>query len=462
LNNKSDLSNKAENNALLRDGARGAGDFKSLPLENAYRTITAWLSVVRHENAPRLSMCIGGGTDFDLARHWAKAFGTKNLWHDRAITCTNAPHPRANIQDVQLVLAFGSGLGRGASDTQSKVAQWKANGARIVSINPVKSGLSAIADVWVSIRPGCDEELMLLVEQMARGAMPDADLFGHLGVAQGDAIALSHALNTYRGQTVILTGRGVSAHINGYHFAKSIQQLSRDYDCDIMAMSDQPSQPILTPLVDVRPAALLCLNSELAGQVPLNPKAAHQAWSNFEGHIVCFEDTPTRFHKYADMVITGPAEEHLLQLGARLGLNQFGDEDGNSLFENGYEDYAAPAVEATPIEFTLAAKNTVHSDEKFPLHAISIKAHDGANKAIVFMHPHAAGERDLKDKDQIIVKSASGTVKAFVVTMADMNVDTIWTWGGALFSQIMPTTGLRDQSSDQPAWFDLMVEVSKA
>ena len=409
-------------------------------------------------------MCVGGETDFYLARHWASNFGTKNLWHDRALTCTNAPQPsveKEQIENVQLVLAFGSGLGRGANDTQSKVASWKAAGAKIVSINPVKSGLSAIADVWVCIRPGCDETLLEMITQMARGAIPDADLFEDIGVSQGDAIALSHALNTYRGHIAILTGRGVSAHVNGYHFAKAINELADTYGCEILPMCDAPSQPILTPLVDVRPAALLCLNSELPAHVPLNPKAMHQAWSNFEGHIVCFEDTPTRFHKYADMVIQGPAEDALLQLGARLGIDEFGDEDGNSLFENGFADYQSPEMKNEKIEFTLAAKNMLPTSDEYPLHAISIKAHEGANKAIIYMHPQAGAERDLNDKDKVVVSSAAGNTNAFVVMMEDMDRNTIWARGGTLFSQIMPTTGLRDQSSDQPAWFDLMVEVSK-
>ena len=41
------------------------------------------------------------------------------------------------------------------------ISKFKREGGRFISINPVRTGYSAIADEWVPIRPGTDGALLL-------------------------------------------------------------------------------------------------------------------------------------------------------------------------------------------------------------------------------------------------------------------------------------------------------------
>ena len=42
-----------------------------------------------------------------------------------------------------------------------ELSKFKRNGGRFVSINPVRTGYSAIADEWIPIKPGTDGALLL-------------------------------------------------------------------------------------------------------------------------------------------------------------------------------------------------------------------------------------------------------------------------------------------------------------
>ncbi|MFX7198002.1 hypothetical protein ABTI40_19475, partial [Acinetobacter baumannii] len=44
----------------------------------------------------------------------------------------------------------------GSNPIKLGLARLKANGARFVSVNPVRTGYSAIADQWIGLRPGTD------------------------------------------------------------------------------------------------------------------------------------------------------------------------------------------------------------------------------------------------------------------------------------------------------------------
>lgn len=53
-------------------------------------------------------------------------------------------------------LLFGVAEDHGSNPIKKGLGQLKARGAKIVSINPIRTGYSAIADEWIGIRPGTD------------------------------------------------------------------------------------------------------------------------------------------------------------------------------------------------------------------------------------------------------------------------------------------------------------------
>ncbi len=59
-------------------------------------------------------------------------------------------------EHTQYFLLFGVAEDHASNPIKIGLGKLKARGAKIVSVNPVRTGYSAIADEWIGIRPGTD------------------------------------------------------------------------------------------------------------------------------------------------------------------------------------------------------------------------------------------------------------------------------------------------------------------
>ena len=445
--------------ALIRSGTRSGGEFIPIGMDEALRTATMWLSMLRHNSPDDLTLCVGKKADLQLAGDWVQKFGSKNLFTDRSLSAANAPQPRCKNQEISLVLAFGSGLGRGAKNTQNQLAMMRKNGAKIVSINPVKTGLSALADQWLAIRPGGDEAVL----QVLLGEKPcNYNQLANTDLSVLDMERLVREIEANKDKITIMAGRGVFSHSNGSHTSALLTAL----DADILPIGDHIKVPYnMTSLLSDDCQALLCMNSAL-------PWHSHprQALEDFEGRVICLSDQPDGFEACADLVFCGAAEDNLIALAARLGLDGFSDVQGNSPFANGYADYLSMAEKPSqqqawsenPVLALVKDRQGVEPDAHYPFHAITQKAHADANRSVVFMNSTKAKFLGLASKDIVWVKSKYGKVQAVLGLMDEMNENTLWSWGGSLFAGLLPQDNpLRDAATGQPGWFDLQVAVEK-
>jgi hypothetical protein len=455
--------------ALIRSGARGAGQYTAIGMEEALRTATMWLSMIRHDQPDELTICVGKHNDFVLAADWAQKFGTRNLFSDRLLSAANAPRPRHNNQRTTLVLAFGSGTGQGALATQQQLAKLRKDGAKIISVNPVKLGLSALADQWISITPGTDEALLHVLMQIMANQELDVALLAHSGISPSIANALADDLKAHRGSTTILAGRGVFAHRYGSFVSALFEQL----EADILPAADHFYLPDTIGGSWRNGQAILTVGAHLPWKAQRNDIMLKDFSARYEGHIIALSDQPESYQTCADLVFCGKAEENLVQLAARLGLEQFSDADGKSPYQNGYDDYVGQGV-AIPQTARPAAIRQQPADsrlkdgekvwglsEHFPFRAISQKPRSDSNRAIVFMNTRKARQLGLAAKDRVIISSEASQVPALLATMDDMDPRTLWSWGSSLFSKIADP-GADDAATGQPAWFDLCVRVEKA
>ncbi len=436
--------------ALIRSGSRSSDDFQPIGMEEALRTATMWLSPLVHQNPQSITLCVGRDADFQLASDWMKKIGSKNLFADRAISAANAPKPRATNKETSLVLAFGSGTGRGAADTQAKLARLRAAGAKIISFNPVKTGLSVLADQWLAINPGSDQAVL----KVLTGKAPcNFDHLASTGLSIMDMERLLRELEEHRSKITIIAGRGIYAHANGRQTSALIEKLG----ADILPAADHTNCPQpLTGLLGDQCEALLCMGSSL----PWHSQSAHDL-ENFEGRVIALSDNPDGFDTCADLVFCGLPEDNLLTLAARLGTKGFSDVEGNSPFES-FDDYRPMTKTLIAPKLPLQPAPEATTDADYPFHAITQKPHEGANRAVVFINTNKAKFLGLANKDIVQLKSPTGKTRAVLALMDNMNENTLWSWGGSLFASLMPDEKpLCDATTGQPAWFDLKVAVEK-
>ena len=154
---------------LLRTGERGTGEFKEIEWGVALGLATKWLRDIRHTDPRKLAFFTGRDQSQSLTGWWAAQFGTPNFAAHGGFCSVNMAAAglysiggafwefgEPDWDHAKYFMLFGVAEDHDSNPIKIGLAKLKARGVKFMSINPVKTGYSAIADEWVGIRPGTD------------------------------------------------------------------------------------------------------------------------------------------------------------------------------------------------------------------------------------------------------------------------------------------------------------------
>ncbi|KAB2917416.1 MAG: molybdopterin-dependent oxidoreductase [Hyphomicrobiaceae bacterium] len=154
---------------LLRVGPRGSGEFKEISWEEALDIATGWLARVRTTDPKRLAFFTGRDQSQSLTGWWAIQFGTPNYAaHGGFCSVSMAAaglytfggsfweFGEPDWDHTRYFMLFGVAEDHASNPIKIGLGKLKKNGAKIVAINPVRTGYGAVADEWVGIKPGTD------------------------------------------------------------------------------------------------------------------------------------------------------------------------------------------------------------------------------------------------------------------------------------------------------------------
>ena len=174
---------------LLRTGPRGSGEFREISWDEALETATKWLGEVRARDPRKVAFFTGRDQSQSLTGFWAQQFGTPNYAAHGGFCSVNMA--AAGIMTIggafwefgapdwdrtRLFVMFGVAEDHDSNPIKIGLSKLKQRGARFVSVNPVRTGYSAIADSWVGIRPGTDALLVLsVVHELMKARKIDLD-----------------------------------------------------------------------------------------------------------------------------------------------------------------------------------------------------------------------------------------------------------------------------------------------
>ncbi len=174
---------------LLRVGDRGAGEFREIDWEEALRTATMWLSEVRNNDPRKLAFFTGRDQSQALTGWWAAQFGTPNYAAHGGFCSVNMA--AAGLYTIggsfwefgepdwprtKYFLLFGVAEDHASNPIKIGLGKLKERGVKIVSVNPVKTGYSAIADEWIGLRPGTDGLFIAsLIHELLKADAVDLD-----------------------------------------------------------------------------------------------------------------------------------------------------------------------------------------------------------------------------------------------------------------------------------------------
>lgn len=179
---------------LLRVGERGEGKFKEISWEEALSTAVSWLAPVRAKDPRKLAFFTGRDQSQSMTGLWASSFGTPNWAAHGGFCSVNMAAAgqytmggsfwefgEPDWEQARYMLLFGVAEDHDSNPLKLGLSRLKARGAKLVSINPVQTGYSAIADEWIGIRPGTDGLLVLaIVHELLKARKVDLDYLGRL------------------------------------------------------------------------------------------------------------------------------------------------------------------------------------------------------------------------------------------------------------------------------------------
>ena len=174
---------------LKRVGERGSGTFEEIEWEEALNLAASWLGDVRSSDPRKLAFFTGRDQSQALTGFWASQFGTCNYAAHGGFCSVNMAAAglytiggsfwefgEPDWERSRYLMIFGVAEDHDSNPIKTGLAELKKNGAKIVSVNPVRTGYSAIADEWIGIRPGTDGLfVMALIHELLRAGKVDAD-----------------------------------------------------------------------------------------------------------------------------------------------------------------------------------------------------------------------------------------------------------------------------------------------
>jgi anaerobic selenocysteine-containing dehydrogenase len=169
---------------LLRKAGseRGASEFEAISWERAYDILTTRLAHIRATDPKKFALFTGRDQMQALTGLFARQFGTPNYAAHGGFCSVNMAAGMIysvggsfwefggpDLERAKVFVMIGTAEDHHSNPMKIALSKFKREGGRFISINPVRTGYSAIADEWIPIKPGTDGALLMaLLHELIR------------------------------------------------------------------------------------------------------------------------------------------------------------------------------------------------------------------------------------------------------------------------------------------------------
>jgi len=230
---------------LKRVGERGSGEFEEISWDEALEIASSRLAKVRADDPSKLAFFTGRDQSQSFTSFWAQGFGTPNYAAHGGFCSVNMAAAgiytmggafwefgQPDWDHTKMFMLFGVAEDHDSNPIKMGLGKLKKRGAKVVGVNPIRTGYNAIADEWVGITPGTDGLFItaLIHELMKAGKIdlhylaqytnapvlldsnPDSNSYG-LFLRDQDGKPLVIDRNT--GQQAAFDKKGIKPDLNG-------------------------------------------------------------------------------------------------------------------------------------------------------------------------------------------------------------------------------------------------------
>ena len=161
---------------------RGASEFEAISWEKAYEILTERLQKIRSTDPKKFALFTGRDQMQALTGLFARQFGTPNYAAHGGFCSVNMAAGMIytvggsfwefggpDLDRSKVFVMLGTAEDHHSNPMKIALSKFKRSGGRFISINPIRTGYSAIADEWIPIKPGTDGALLMaLLHELIR------------------------------------------------------------------------------------------------------------------------------------------------------------------------------------------------------------------------------------------------------------------------------------------------------
>ncbi len=166
---------------------RGAAEFEPISWDDALTLMAERLGKIRATDPKKFALFTGRDQMQALTGLFARQYGTPNYAAHGGFCSVNMAAGMIytiggsfwefggpDLERAKLFVMIGTAEDHHSNPLKIAISKFKRDGGRFISVNPVRTGYSAIADEWVPIRPGTDGALLLaLVHEIIHTGLYD-------------------------------------------------------------------------------------------------------------------------------------------------------------------------------------------------------------------------------------------------------------------------------------------------
>ena len=174
---------------LKRVGPRGSGEYEEISWDEALDIATGWLEPIYKKDPSKLAFFTGRDQSQSFTSFWAQNFGTCNYAAHGGFCSVNMAAAgiytmggafwefgQPDWDHTKLFMLFGVAEDHDSNPIKAGLGKIKGRGAKVIGVNPIRSGYNAIADEWVGITPGTDGLFILsMIHVLMKAGKIDLD-----------------------------------------------------------------------------------------------------------------------------------------------------------------------------------------------------------------------------------------------------------------------------------------------
>lgn len=298
---------------LRRTGSRGSGEFEEISWEEALQTATGWLKPIREKDPKKLAFFTGRDQSQSFTGLWAQSYGTPNYAAHGGFCSVNMAAAgiytmggafwefgQPDWDHTKLFMLFGVAEDHDSNPIKMGIGKIKARGAKMIGVNPIRTGYNAVADDWVGIRPGSDGLFILsLIHCLFKAGKLDLSYLAQFtnasvlvdedpksedrGLFLRDADGQPQVIDRRTGYLAPWNGAGVEPDLAATYRHKGVTHRPVFHLMADKYLSDEYAPEAVAPLCGLTPERIHQIAAELARVAFEQEIRLDRPWTDFRG-----------------------------------------------------------------------------------------------------------------------------------------------------------------------------------